>query len=267
MSLHGRKLALAALAWATMSGAHAQERLRVAYVPFNVPLSFAAGATAENYRKLDPAVDAARGAMIDLLRAMAEDAGLQFRFLPMVAGEQPGALLSGKIDLLTAATERTPEIAAGIVFSAPTYLISEGLIVPKADTTRYKTYRDLRGAIVGGQKGRPSTSGLQKTGLFTAVKVYDSGAELEEAVGRGEVKAGFDSSIYGALAREREDPSVGWHVVESYQPSWIVESAIGARKADTPIIRKLDEVLSKLKRNGTAKAIFVKYGVEGALAK
>ena len=246
--------------------ARAQRTLKVAYTPFNVPIVFAEGATAENYRNLDPKADVARGAFIDLMKAVAGDAGLSMEFVPLVAGDHGAALLKADIDILTAGA-RTPELDAAAVFSGSTYTYAEGLVVKNGDARPYRTYEDLRGEVVGAQRGTPSAVALQKIGIFTALKLYESGAELEEAVGDGTIKAGFDSSIYGALAREQQDKSAGWHVVASYKPSWIVRTALGARKADEAILKKLDVSLAKLKADGTAVEIFARFGVADALAK
>jgi polar amino acid transport system substrate-binding protein len=140
-------------------------------------------------------------------------------------------------------------------------------VVKNGDARPYRTYEDLRGEVVGAQRATPSAVALQKIGIFAALKLYESGAELEQAVGDGAIKAGFDSSIYGALAREQQDKSAGWHVLTSYKPSWIVRTALGARKADEAILKKLDASLAKLKGDGTAVEIFARFGVADALAK
>jgi polar amino acid transport system substrate-binding protein len=259
-------LALCVAILVSPGAAQAQRTLKVAYTPFNVPIVFAEGATAENYRKLDPKADLARGAFIDLMKAVAGDAGLSIEFVPLVAGDHGAALLKGDIDILTAGA-RTPELDAAAVFSGPTYTYAEGLVVKNGDARPYRTYEDLRGEVVGAQRGTPSAVALQKIGIFAALKLYESGAELEQAVGDGAIKAGFDSSIYGALAREQQDKSAGWHVVTSYKPSWIVRTAFGARKADEAILKKLDASLAKLKADGTAVEIFARLGVADALAK
>jgi len=258
-------LALGVAILVSSGAAQAQRTLKVAYTPFNVPIVFAEGATAENYRKLDPKAEVARGAFIDLMKAVAGDAGLPMEFVPLVAGDHGAALLKGDIDILTAGA-RTPELDAAAVFSEPTYTYAEGLVVKNGDARPYRTYEDLRGEVVGAQRGTPSAVSLQKIGIFAALKLYESGAELEQAVGDGTIKAGFDS-IYGALAREQQDKSAGWHVVASYKPSWIVRTALGARKADEAILTKLDASLAKLKADGTAVEIFARFGVADALAK
>ena len=265
MKTVGRGLLSAAI-FVSVGVAQAQQAVRVAYVPFNIPIVYAAGATATNYRTLDPDADLARGALVDLLKAMAKDAGLRLQFVPIVAGEQLEALRAGRIDLATTAPVHTPEIDAAIAFSAPTYVFTEGLVVKKSDMREYKHYQDLRGETVGVLKGSAASAGVEKAGIFAAVRQYDSGAELERAVADGQVKAGFASSVYGALLRQKENPSAGWKIALSYQPAWLIEARMAARKADGAMLKKLDASLAKLKADGTAIAIFAKYGVEGALA-
>src|SRR5438874_718401 len=83
-----RGLAITASIVVGMSVANAQQPLKVGHVPFNAPVAFVPGATASNYRSLDPKAHPGQGALIDLLNAVATDAGLQFQFIPIVAGEQ-----------------------------------------------------------------------------------------------------------------------------------------------------------------------------------
>jgi ABC-type amino acid transport substrate-binding protein len=51
------------------------------------------------------------------------------------------------------------------------------------------------------------------------------------------------------------------------RPAWIVRTALGVRKADEAILKKLDASLAKLKADGTAVGIFARFGVADALAK
>jgi hypothetical protein len=75
--------------------------VRVGCPPFASPLASLPEATPENYSTLDPSL--AQGAVIDLYKAIANDAGFQIRFLVFVGGQLPGALASDKIDTLYAA--------------------------------------------------------------------------------------------------------------------------------------------------------------------
>ena len=246
MKILNHFLALCIAILVSPGAAQAQRTLKVAYTPFNVPIVFAEGATAENYRKLDPKADVARGAFIDLMKAVAGDAGLSMEFVPLVAGDHGAALLKGDIDIFTAGA-RTPELDAAAVFSGPTYTYAEGLVVKNGDARPYRTYEDLRGEV-GCAKRYPVRRGAAENWISRARST--SPAPSWNRPPDGTIKAGFDSSIYGALAREQQDKSAGWHIVASYKPSWIVRTAFGARKADEAILKKLDASLAKLRRTG-----------------
>jgi len=258
-------LAIIASVAAATSLASAEQPIRVGHVPFNAPVAFVPGATASNYRTLDPKVYPAQGALIDLLNAAAADAGLQFVFVSIVAGEQIAELIDKKIDLITVSAGGSQEGKSTIVFTAPVYTTYEALIVRKGDPKQYRSFEDLRGLVVGVQEGTVSADGVLKAGIFAEVKQYKSGAELEKAVADGAITAGFDSSAFGAIYRLRNDKMAGWEISQSYEPRYVNPNAIGARKDDADLLKKIEASLAKLKSAGTARAIFAKYGVEKAL--
>jgi polar amino acid transport system substrate-binding protein len=260
-------LAMGAAIFVSMSVTNAQQVLKVGYAPFNAPVTSLPGATPDNFRTLDPKVNVAQGALIDLLNAIAKDAGLQFQFIPVVAGEQVTELNAKKIDLMASSSGVTPENKSTIVVTAPIFNYSEALIVKKTDTKQYKTYEDLKGEVVGLQKGTVSAAALQKTGFFPNAKLYGSAPEIEKAVSDGQVKAGFSSSRISATYRLQQAKSADWQISESYQPKYSVSNSISARKDEEELLKKIDVSLAKLKKDGTVMAIFAKYGVESAVAK
>src|SRR5215471_7407773 len=99
------KVKLGFVLWAIMflsqaGAASAEQFVRVGYAPFAAPLTSLPGATADNYRTLDPSGTLAEGALIDLMNAIAKDAGLQVQFVMVPAGpQQIAALNSNRNDL------------------------------------------------------------------------------------------------------------------------------------------------------------------------
>jgi ABC-type amino acid transport substrate-binding protein len=98
------KVKLRFVLWAMMllspAGASSAEQLvRAGYAPFGTPLASLPGATLDNYRTLDPSGTLAEGALIDLMNAIAKDAGLQVQFVMVPGTEQIAALNSNRIDL------------------------------------------------------------------------------------------------------------------------------------------------------------------------
>jgi Bacterial extracellular solute-binding proteins, family 3 len=98
--------------------------VRVGYPPFASPVASLPGATPENYSTLNPS--SAQGAMIDLYKAIANDAGFKLQFLVFVSGQLPGALASNKIDTLFWVSSPANKVVMDI--SEPIFADSEVLI-------------------------------------------------------------------------------------------------------------------------------------------
>lgn len=258
--------ALAGLGLAMLLGsAFAQQVLKVGYAPFAKPNNFLPGATVSNYQTLDPKGVMAQGAVVDLIKAIAKDAGFQVQFIPVLAGAQAPALTTKKIDLTTTGGGITEKYTSAMEFSQPIYRNSDVLFVTKNDTKQYKTYEDLRGEVIGTQKGTALADALQKSGLFTEVKVYASGQELRQAVTDGLVKAGFDPNLLSVTYLLQHGQWPDLQIVNSYQPKFLQTTAIGAREDEGDVLKKINASIIKLKGDGRAKAIFAEYGIEEAL--
>jgi polar amino acid transport system substrate-binding protein len=231
------------------------------YPPFGEPLAFLPGATPQNYSTLDS--NSAQGAMIDLYKAIANDAGFQVRFQSFVAGDLAGALSSGKVDVLSAAiSDRNQRV---MEISEPIYADSEVLIAHKTDTTPYKTYADLKGQIVGSRTGTIYEDDLKKNGI--EVRSYVTGPELYNAVNAAEVKVAINTRYVPTAYALLRGAFPNVHIVKSYQAKFTDVTGIGTRKDQSALLGKINASLVKLKADGTVKAIFAKYGIADALTK
>src|SRR5215469_10593682 len=135
--------------------------LKVGSTPTGIPFTF-----------LDTKTNTIEGVMVDLIKAIGQDAGFKVEIEGMQFSTLIPSLTSNKIDIIAAAMYITAPRKEVIDFSGPVYTYGEGLIVPKSDTKDYKEFADLKGADVGAQKGTAFIEPLQKTGLFTDVKIY-----------------------------------------------------------------------------------------------
>jgi polar amino acid transport system substrate-binding protein len=88
----------------------------------------------------------AEGALIDLMNAVAKDAGLQVKFVMVPGTEQIAALNSNTIDLALIFSQIGSGIDAD--FTEPLYKDSEALVVKKTDKKQYTTWEDLRGEVI-----------------------------------------------------------------------------------------------------------------------
>jgi polar amino acid transport system substrate-binding protein len=203
---------------------------------------------------LDVESNSPRGVMVDVVRAVGEDAGFstEVRMLPFNA--LIPSLTSGRIRLIAAAMVITPARREIVDFSDPVYSYGEALIVAASDPTEYKTLEELKGKVVGAQVGTVYIDALQASGLFPEVKIYDSIADILRDVGVGRIEAGFgDHPIVAYQLGLGTHPEV--RLVRSYEPRIVGSIGIGVRKEDKELLARINESLARLKANGTVARI------------
>jgi len=241
--------------------AKAPQVVRVGYPPFAPPLSSLPNATPENFVTLNP--NSAQGAMIDLYKAIANEAGFQLEFLVFVARELPGALVAQKIDTLYAVSSVANK--AFMDFSEPIFADSEVLIANMSDSTPYKTYADLKGQIVGSRTGTISEDDMKKNGL--ELRSYVTAPELYKAVNTGEVKVAINTRYIPTAHTLLEGQYPNVQIVRSYQAKFSDVLGIATSKDDRSLFEKINTSLAKLKTNGAIRSIFARYGIADALTK
>jgi polar amino acid transport system substrate-binding protein len=148
-----------------------------------------------------------------------------------------------------------------IAFSNPVAPGGDGLAVLKSDNKEYKTLEDLKGLTVGTQTGSPYGALVQKSGLFPDLKMYPDGQSAMRAVTSGEIKAGVVGGNLAAYEIKLGNfPNV--KLVKSYQPMVNSVDALGVRKTDGELLKKINTSLAKLKADGTLTTILTKYGFD-----
>jgi polar amino acid transport system substrate-binding protein len=241
--------ATAALILTAASAASAQGVLKVGSTPTGVPFTF-----------LDTKTNSVQGIMVDLITEIGKDTGFQVQIEPMQFSTLIASLTSNKIDIISAAMFATAARKEVIDFSDPVYSYGEGLIVPKTDTKNYVAAEDLKGEVVGAQVGTAFVDALKKTGLFSEVKVYDTIPDILRDVNTGRLKAGYaDYPILAYNLKQGSFPEV--RLVDSYKPTIVGTVAIGIRKGDQELLKKVNASLTKLKSNGTLDKILEKWGL------
>src|ERR1700675_4539926 len=240
--------AAAALALVAAAPGSAQQVLKVGSTPTGIPFTF-----------LDTKTNSIQGVMVDLITEIGKDAGFQVEIEPMQFSTLIASLTSNKIDIISAAMFATAARKDVIDFSDPVYTYGEGLVVPKTDTKDYAALEDLKGEIVGAQVGTAFVDALKKTGLFSEVKAYDTIPDILRDVNSGRLKAGFvDYPILAYNLKQGGFPDA--RLVASYQPTVVCTVAIGVRKTDSDLLKKINASLAKLKANGTVDKILDKWG-------
>ena len=243
-------LALAGCVAIGLSPASAQQTMKVGSTATGIPFTF-----------LDTASNTIQGVMVDIVTAVGKDAGFAVAIEPMSFSTLIASLTSNRIDIIAAAMYITDARKQVVDFSDPIYSYGDGLFVPKTDTKEYKELADLKGSVVGAQIGTAFVEPLQKSGLFSEVKLYDTIPDIMRDVNAGRIKAGFaDSPIVAYNLQQGRFPDV--KLVKGYRPMLIGSVGIGIRKADGELLKTVNASLAKLKGDGTIKKILVKWGLE-----
>ena len=246
-----KKLAVAImLSCALGFAAKAQEQvLKVGSTPTGIPFTF-----------LDTKTNTIEGVMVDLIKEIATDAGFKVDVEGMQFSTLIPSLTANKIDIIAAAMYITAPRKEVIDFSGPVYTYGEGLIVPKSDSKDYKEFADLKGEAVGAQKGTAYVEPLQKSGLFSEVKIYDSIPAILADVNTGRLKAGFaDKPILAYNIKQGLFPEV--RLVNSYVSTITGSVGIGVRKSDPDLLAKINTALDQITRDGRLKTILDKWGL------
>ncbi|HEX8012492.1 MAG TPA: ABC transporter substrate-binding protein [Casimicrobiaceae bacterium] len=240
-----------ALAFGLASASPAQTpTYNVGATPTGIPFTF-----------LDAKTNTIQGAMIDLIAAVARDAGFKINIQATPYRGLIPALTANTIDIIAAAMLITAPRGAVIAFSEPVFAYPEGLVANIEDKTPYRTLADLKGQVVGAQERTVYAEFLKRFGGFAEVKLFASLADVLLNVSRGRIKAGFGDApiLKYELA---QNVSLRAKLVPTYEPQLTANIGIGVRKTDSELLKKINASLAKLRADGTVDEILAKWNLK-----
>ena len=213
--------------------------------------------------------DGPAGFDIELMRRIAAKIGRTWQLVPYTGADFNGifaGLGDGRYDCVASGTTITPGRQAIADFCAPYCLSGQSLVV---DTTRHPNVRsidDLKGLMIGVQKGntsQPVADKLAAAKRAAGVKVY-AYDEIETALG--------DLSTGGCDAFMKLAPVTHWFVRDrprlAVVQTGITRELLGVcvRKGDTALRDAIDAAQAALARDGTLAALIRQWLGEGATA-
>jgi polar amino acid transport system substrate-binding protein len=236
------------------------------------------GATASGapFSFFDAKTDTITGAMVDIVRAIAAEAGFAVEVRQTPWSTLIPSLTEGKIDLIAAALSVTPEREKLIAFSDPVYSYGEALLLPGDDRQTVHSWRELAGKAVGVPVASRYAEVLKSSGIFRELRLYDGLPELVRDVAQRRLDAGIAAYPLLALslvspapgdapasrtAAKAVDPSTRLHLVRSVTPEIMTQLAIGLRKDQQPLRDRINAALQKLKSDGRLEAILRKWHI------
>jgi len=206
---------------------------------------------------------------IELMRRVAAKIGRTWRLVPYTGADFNGifaGLGDGRYDCVASGTTITPGRQSIADFCAPYCLSGQSLVV---DTTRHpnvRSFDDLKGLVIGVQKGntsQPVADKLVAEKRAAGVKVY-AYDEIETALG--------DLSTGGCDAFMKLAPVTHWFVRDrprlAVVQTGITRELLGVcvRKGDTALRDAIDAAQAALARDGTLGALIKQWLGEGATA-
>lgn len=213
--------------------------MQVGSTPTGVPFTF-----------LDTASGTIQGMMIDLIHAVGDDLNFKVQIQPMGFSSLIPALTSGKIEIISAAMSTSPERAGVVDFTDH----------PSEDKAAYPSIQAMQGYRVGAQVGTRYLDLLQKSGVFSEVRSYETIVDIITDVAAGRLQAGFgDGPILGYQFSHASYPKV--RLVSEYKPFVVGPVNIGVRKGQEALVTRMNATIARFKSDGTLARILAKWNL------
>ncbi|SDL07442.1 amino acid ABC transporter substrate-binding protein, PAAT family (TC 3.A.1.3.-) [Modicisalibacter muralis] len=228
----------------------AEQTLTVGSTPSGIPFTF-----------LDVETNEITGAMVDLIKAVGEDAGYDIAIQQSQFSSLIPSLRTGKIDVISAAMLKTPERAEVVDFSHDIFPYAEGLVVQGDNGTHYTTLDDLAGEVIGAQVGTTYIEHLNSLGIFAEVRSYNTLADMMHDISLGRITAGIgDEPIIAYQFSQDRFPEL--KLAEDYQPEMVGQVGFAVKKGNSELLADLNASLTRLKEQGKVDAIFTEWGLK-----
>jgi len=209
---------------------------------------------------LDPKTNTMQGAMVDVIQAIAADAGFAVSFEPNPFASLVPALLMNRIDMIGAGMLVTAPRRDVIDFSDSVLAYPEALVVNVTDKTPYRSLADLSGQSVGAQSGTVYADFLQSAVDANQVKLYASLADLLREISQGRLPAGIGDAPLLAY-QLAQNVSLRARLVPTYESKLSGSIGIGVRKGDSALLNTINASLAKLRADGTIDRIVAKWNL------
>lgn len=200
-----------------------------------------------------------KGFEIDIVNAIAKALGVKAKFEPVQDATRLPFITQGRVDLVVATMNDTPERRRTVGIIEPFYYASgASLLAPKS--AKLKSWEELKGKKLCGTQGSNWNKPIEEK--FGAVIVAFRGmAEAETALRNGEC-VGF---LYGntSLAERLADPA-RWGDYEAPLPTWNESPwamAVKTEERDAPLGKAISALIAGWHKDGTLLAWEKKWGL------
>ncbi|WP_374471827.1 transporter substrate-binding domain-containing protein [Phenylobacterium sp.] len=193
------------------------------------------------------------GAMVDIARAVAAQAGFPVEVQATAFSALIPSLRVGKIDLIAAAMLRTPAREAVVAFSDPVYAYGGAIVARAGDARRYPDLPSLRGRRVGAQVGARFVDQLSDAGV-SGVRTYDNLADILRDLRLGRLDAAYgDEPIIRYYLRVTRTRAL--RLAEEFAPGEREQVCLILRKEDTELAARVNAAIAEIKATRIAAIV------------
>lgn len=192
---------------------------------------------------------------IDLIHAIAEEAGLKIEIVDTAFdGIIPG-LLAGNFDMAISAMTITEERKKSVFFSDP-YFVSGQSIVVREENDDIKVSKDLVGKVVAVQLSTTGQFAVEKIeGVKKILKFPMVASAIQQVLNRAADAAVIDIPV--ARAFVANNPNAPVKIVQG--DFEVEEYGIAIPKRNPELLEKVNKALATLKENGRYDEIYNKW--------
>ena len=199
--------------------------------------------------KMVNGVDTVVGFDIMIANEIGEALGVEVNFKQMDFDGLIGALQSSQVDLVISGMSPNPERIEQVDFSDFYYTGENAILVRAEDTDKYTSIEDLKGVKIGTQLGSIQTPIAEE--LSDQVKQLKATQDVVLELSNGNV----DAIILGAEIATKYAEQFDDVVLSQVKLEADEAMAVAAPKGSEELIEKVNEVIARLKADGSLDAM------------
>lgn len=190
---------------------------------------------------------------IDLIRAVAKEAGFEIELRNVAWEGIFGALKSGSADIIASSVTITDDRKAQFDFSRPYLRAGQVVMVRAADQDKYSDAASLAGKQVGVQMGTTGAEFMEKQGKSEVKQYNTAGLAIIDLSNGGVDAVVIDKPVADYYAKKK--PEFAQKLVVVSEPQTTEQFGLVVRKGEQELLQKLDNALVRLQENGTLQQI------------
>lgn len=191
---------------------------------------------------------------MDLLRAVAEDAGLDFEVKDLPFDGILGSLAAGDCDVVASAVTITDERAEQVDFSDPYFDADQSLLVKADQAGELADLASLSGKTIGVQASTTGEAYAQENAEGAEVRSFEDSDALFLAIEAGDIDAILQDLPVNAY-RTTQDDSL--EVVETYSTG--EQYGFAVEKGNSSVLQLINDGLQALRDDGRFDEIYSTY--------